>query len=139
MIKRLTDAISLALSERFPDSHIYTEEVEQGLELPAFLIVPELPTHEQFMDKRYFQRYPFKVHYFPEKEGFREEVAKVFSNLYDCLEWVKDLEGQPYTGRRMQSFETEHALVFEVTYSMFVDRITQDQKMESLENNLETE
>lgn len=121
MINDIIDGISLALSKEFPETEIYTENVEQGLNEPCFLITLVKPENDHFINNKYKQKHLFSVQYFP--EGGRNEINEVLGRLYFVLEEVTDLEGKTFRGSKMNADPVDNVLHFFVHYDFFTHKV----------------
>lgn len=60
MVNKIVDGIVQAISAAYGEEYeIYTENVEQGLTEPCFLIECINPSFEQFLGRRYHEKVPF--------------------------------------------------------------------------------
>lgn len=134
MINNIIDAISLALSEEFPEKDIYTENVEQGLTEPCFLITTIKPDNKHFFNNRYKRNNLFSIQYFP--EGGRSEINNILERLYLVLEEVTDMSGESFRGSNMNAEPTNDVLHFFINYNFFAHRVeTITDPMEDLQIN----
>lgn len=132
MINDIIDAISLALSKEFPESEIYTENIEQGLTEPCFLITLIKPENNHFINNKYKQTHLFSVQYFP-KDG-RSEINGVLERLYFTLEQVTDLTGKTFRGSKMKAEPVDKVLHFFIHYDFIVHKVELiGEQMESVE------
>ncbi|MFL2104133.1 DUF6838 family protein [Mycobacteroides abscessus] len=132
MINNIIDGISLALSKEFPESEIYTENVEQGLNEPCFLITLVKPENEQFINNKYKQKHLFLIQYFP--KGGRNEINEVLGRLNFVLEEVTDLNEKSFRGSKMNAEPVDNVLHFFVHYDFFTHKVEiMGDPMESIE------
>lgn len=137
MINHIIDAISLKLSKTFIGSEIYTDNPEQGLDEPCFLITVVNPKSTHFLNNRYRRTNLFVIQYFP--ENGRNEINAVLEQLYLALEHVTDLEGETYRGSEMKAETNDNVLHFFIHYDGFVDKIEeQGDLMEDITINNQT-
>ena len=110
----------MALKTEYPTAEIYTEEIKQGLQTPAFFIQYLEPTHRLFRGHRYFRTCPMCIQYFPATSEYRMECADVAENLSMALDvlTLPDSEGK-MRGADMSSTVTDGVLSFFVTFSYF--------------------
>ena len=113
----ILDGITLALRKAFPESHIESDTVQQGLRPPAFIVllinaeVLDYPTQRQ-------KRLPrFDVLYFP-KAG-REECYRVADTLCEELKLIDLPGGDKLRGTDMSFEITAGVLHFLVSYNHF--------------------
>lgn len=90
MINLITDGISIAISEEFGEDYtIYTEPIEQDLKEPCFFIQCLKPSVELYRGRRYLNRNPYMIQYFPKGSDTYAECMEVFERLSDALEIIK--------------------------------------------------
>lgn len=120
-IQNIVDGICKALSDAFGDGYeIYTENVQQNLTEPCFLVKLVKPTQNQFFGKRYYRTQLFCIHYFPKsKDEPDAECFEVQDKLNDCLEYIT-VDGDLIRGTQMNSDITDDVLSFMVNYDMYV-------------------
>ena len=131
-IKELIDAIAEALFQEFGSSYeIYTENVEQGLQEPCFMIRCLNQTKNLHLDIRYKRTNQFVIQYIPSTSEANEECASVLERLFDCLEYVT-LSSKPVQGTNMNGEITDGILNFTVNYDGFVLKGRSEINMEVL-------
>jgi hypothetical protein len=115
---------------------IYTDDIEQGLDVPCFLVTDLTSTDEHIVMNRHKRSYHFMVQYFPEKQDYRTECENVNDRLFECLEYITAAD-YPVLGTDMSGNVTDGVLNFEVTYEMQVFRIkrTDEELMENIDVN----
>jgi hypothetical protein len=115
---------------------IYTDNIEQGLDVPCFLVTDLTSTDEHIVMNRHRRSYPFMVQYFPKSQDYRMECADVNDKLFDCLEYITVAE-HPAMGTDMSGNVTDGVLNFEITYEMQVFKIkrTDEEPMENIDIN----
>ena len=132
-IKELIDAIAEALFQEFgSDYEIYTENVEQGLTEPCFLIRCLNPTKNRHLGLRYKRTNQFSIQYIPSTEETNEECASVLERLFECLEDVH-LSRKPIHGADLHGEITDGILNFTVNYDGFVLKTEDSDPMKDLE------
>lgn len=119
--------MSQALYEEFGDSYsIYTEEIEQGLDNPCFLITNVVHTHDAKLSNRYKDNNSFMVQYFPESDtDYLGEINNVVSSLEDVLEWIT-VDSSKVHGLNMTSNVVDRVLNFQVDYNVRLHKTTQE-------------
>ena len=89
MVSRFLNAITEALHAEFGnDYEIYTEDIEQGLTPPCFLVDLVTATREKQGASWYMYSMVFSIQYFPSGDNERKEIHNVLSRLDDCLEVI---------------------------------------------------
>lgn len=140
MIRQLTEGIAKALYAEFGDAcTIYTESIEQDLEVPCFLITCVRPKQELFLGRRYLREQLFLIQYFPKSRAEpRQECMEVQDRLYDALEYISDGEQLRY-GTGMEGEVTDDLLHFEVQYNFFTIKAEEEEGplMETLAQEME--
>lgn len=132
MINKLTDGIVAAIHEEFGDEYeIYTENVEQGLTEPCFLITLANASMEQQLKDRYQLENLFLVQYFPASREVRNECMSVQMRLYQALEYI-EAEGLK-CGTEMEGEIVDDVLQFQVQYKLLLRKQEAMEVMEVLE------
>lgn len=131
-VKNIIDAIAEALFNEFGSGYeIYTEDVEQGLTEPCFLIRCLNPTKNLFLGLLYKRTNQFSIQYFPATTEAYDECVSVLERLFECLEQVK-LSGKPVRGTDMNGQITDDVLTFIVNYDGFVLKTEEHDIMEDV-------
>ena len=130
MINEVIDAIILALDAEFGDDyHFYTENIEQNLEEPCFLVSCISPTIKAYPSKRYLRNNQFSVQYFPKNADSMEECNAVSERLFWCLECI-GAEESYLRGTSMHAEQSDGVLNFFVNYDFFVRSVEEKAAME---------
>ena len=139
MIEEIIAGISSKIYETFGDEYeIYVDRMAQNVKEPCFLISPM--THYQqnklsnSSHSRYYREYPFCVFFFPKRNGEQYTTNQVVAEkLYECLEYIETDIGK-LRGKKMRySIEDKDLLNFIVTYGLFVYKVDELPRMETLE------
>lgn len=125
------DAITRTLREAYPKSHIYAEEVTQGLKDCDFIVVLVTSAQKQITGERYARTPVFDVIYFPRKG--KTECYDVGGELWQILETIKLASGDLIRGTDMSFEVIDGVLHFRVKYMHVVRYIGEETKMEALE------
>ena len=132
-IKELIDAIAKALFQEFgSDYEIYTEQVEQGLTEPCFMIRCLNPTKNLFLGRCYKRTNQFAIQYIPSTVDAVEECHSALERLFVCLENVI-LSDKPIHGKELNGEITDGILTFTVNYDGFELKDEEQYIMEDLE------
>ncbi len=120
-LNKIIDGICEALHGEFGDGYeIYTEDVQQNLTEPCFIVVLVKPSTKQFLGKRYYRTNLFCIHYFPQSQtDAKAECIDVLERLMDCLEYIT-VDGDMTRGTGMNGEMDDGVLSFFVNYNMFV-------------------
>jgi hypothetical protein len=112
---------------------VYTDNIEQGIDVPCFLVTDLSSTDEHIVMNRHSRSYPYMIQYFPEKQEYRMECADVKDRLFDCLEYIT-VAGYPAMGTDMSGEITDGVLNFEATYTLQAFRTrAREETMEDIE------
>lgn len=137
MLDDIVNGISIKLNDTFGDDYeIYSENVEQGLNEPCFFIKPLKASNKPFLGKRKQRTYPFDIAYFP-KEG-NEEMMQASDKMLDCLEYITLVNGDVLRGSSLESEIVDGVLHVSVKYNVFLNDISRDEPMETVESKLGT-
>lgn len=129
MVNKIVDGIVQAISAAYREEcEIYTENVEQGLTEPCFLIECINPSFGQFLGRRYQEKVPFCIHYFPKGPEKAAECNAVISALTECLEYIT-VDGDMVRGTGMHAERDGDVMHFIVDYDMFLIRPDNKEKM----------
>lgn len=136
MLEEILIGITQALDAEFDsEMNVYTDDIEQGLKPPCFLVTDLVSTEEQVLGNRYDRSYPFMIQYFPKEKKYRIECDRVKDRLFNCLEYIA-VGGDKTRGTEM-SGRIDNAngiLNFEVTYNVQVMKTRKDEETEVMEN-----
>lgn len=126
MISEVLDGICLAIHKNFADCDIYTENVEQGLREPCFLITAISPKYKPYIGNRYLFTMSVGVQYFPKSDNEkRQECNKVTEELIEILDIIEILGDKT----RMKEFDSSYqdeVLTFIADFSIFCYKIDED-------------
>lgn len=126
----ILDGITLALRTAFPDSHIESNAIKQGLRPPAFIVLLVSAEVDAYPSQRQKRLPRFDVLYFP-KVG-NEECYDVADTLCQLL-WLIDLPGGDKLRSTDMSFEvSDGVLHFLVSYNHFTHKQVEDVEMGTL-------
>lgn len=124
MINKLIDAISIKLHQTFGDTNkYYSESIEQGFDEPCFFIKLITSTQNRENKTRYFKGQKFDIHYFPRESDKNNEMFEVIEKLNDALEYVTDIDGNIYTGSKINHEIIDGVLHFFVNFDFRVYKI----------------
>lgn len=120
-LENIKNAVSQKLDDLFGDEYsIYTEEVKQGLNPPAFFIQFIEPTKRQVLDNRYFRTHPLDIVFFPVENGTElKQCENVSETLFDGMEYIT-VDGDICRGSKMHYEIVDKVLHFFVQYNMSV-------------------
>lgn len=122
MLNSIIGGIAQKIHETFGDEYrIYSEDVEQDLRDPCFVIVNLLNTTTKLLPPRYFRSYNFDVHYFPKSERTtKRECNEVSEKLKIALEYINVIDNC-VRGVKMTDEIVDDVLHFKVSYDLFVE------------------
>lgn len=134
MINKILIGMSQALYVEFGENYnIYTESIEQGLDVPCFLITNIVHTHNAKLCNRYQDNNSFMVQYFPlSNTDALYEIHDVVSRLENVLEWIS-VDTSKVRGTNMESKVDNGVLNFQVDYNVrSVKRTEEEERMNNL-------
>ncbi len=126
----ILDGITLALRAEFPDSHIESNAIEQGLNEPAFIVLLVNAEVQEYPAQRKKRLPRFDVLYFA--EGGNEECYGVADTLLEILQVIDLPGGDKLRGTDMSFEVSEGVLHFLVSYRHFTYKENDEVKMETL-------
>ncbi|WP_330576567.1 phage tail terminator family protein [Defluviitalea raffinosedens] len=136
-LENIKNAVSQKLNALFGDSYkIYTEEIKQGLDPPAFFIQFLEPAQKQVLNNRYYRTYPLDIIFFPVENGSEisqcESVAEI---LFDGMEYIT-VDDSLCRGTKMHYEIVDKVLHFFVQFNMHVLKSkSSDEYMKNLKYN----
>lgn len=123
MLIDMIDGIGRALGCEYAGRPVYTDEPEQGLSPPYFLIVNLMNAEAHNFGDRYRREYSFDIHYFPEDAAKpAREAAAAGEALFLALEYIT-VNGSLIRGTDMQHQLIDGVLHFFVKYSVFIRKL----------------
>ncbi len=131
--QKILDGITLALHEQWPESHIYCDEVEQGLVPGDFNVILITSSQRQLVGGRYRRIPLFDVLYYPKKG--REECYEIADALSLLLNLISLPEGDLLRGTGIDFEVVDGVLHFYVRYNHVIYRGEKGEIMETLEIN----
>lgn len=126
----MLDGLVKRIRECFPESKIFTENIEQGLSPPCFSVICEQPVFKRFMGKRFFRSFDFCIYYYPESDDFFSEINSVSELLIPNLELI-EADGDLIRGSKFSTKTVDDVMVICATYETFV---YDDEKAPMMEN-----
>lgn len=134
MTKEIAQAISNALMKTFGETYkIYTEEVQQGSEVPCFYIACLSQSQENTMRRKYHRKQQFKVRYSPSTANKNGEIYEVVDQLYEVLEYIS-LSSDLLKGTNMTAEISNGELNFLINYDMhLLNVVPTEESMETLD------
>lgn len=134
MINDIINAIAIKLNGAFGDNYtIYTEQVEQGFEAPAFLILFLNLEQVQQIGKRWRIDTLFNVQYFS-AEGRTDASSKTL-DIQQALKVVTLLNGNVMRGTGANSEIIDGNAHNFIRFNFFLQEVEVQDFMESLEQN----
>ena len=89
MLNEIIKGISMALNAAFGDEYkIYQNDVEQGLTEPCFFIAVLKPEITPMLGRRFIQRNPFDIQYFPTFPGNNAEMITAAGTMVEALNFI---------------------------------------------------
>lgn len=133
----LIEGIVLKIREQFPQDQyqIYTEQVEQGLQVPCFFVLMNQSEIKRQVGKRFLERYLITVQFFPEDSPIIEKnqaALQVSQKLLDLLEVVPLGDGS-VRGRNLKADFLQDRLQIFAQYQFYTIEVPpQEEYMENL-------
>jgi hypothetical protein len=118
------DGLSVALYDAFPSCKIYSEQIEQGLEEPCFLITVISSLEKQLLKDRVQRDIQFDVLYFTKNDN--AERQSVASDLYQLFKFVPLLDGSLIKGWNLSHDIVDGVLHFRVTFKPILRPVPED-------------
>lgn len=120
MLNKIVDGIIQQILLEFGNEYrVYTENVEQGLVTPCFLLTSLNSIHNAELGSRYNKTHPFSVQYFPVGAEPKAECHGVYDRLSECLEYISTDEGLLRYGELSGQIEDD-VLTVTVSYKVLV-------------------
>ena len=148
MINKIINAISNAIYKefctnpmltpnKFTDYEIYTEQVDQDLKEPCFLIQHVESSLKPIITPRYYFKNTFDILYFSDQISKSEDFNTRSFKLYSVLEFVKTEDNDKLHGTNMNHKIIDDVLHFYVDYNLILRRedVIIDGKMENIKIN----
>lgn len=134
MVGDIIKAISKTLSQAFGQGYeiYFSQDVQQGLKEPCFIITLVGSSRTKRIAQRYYQANTFAVHYFPSIKGGNTEMMGTAAQLYEALEVIPLLGGESVRGTAMNYSISDGVLYFLVDYNVFLKSEIEFEEMEDL-------
>lgn len=117
MINDIVIGIAQALNGVFGDDYeIYSQEVEQGLKEPCFLILLVDSSNERIIGSRFKRKQPFNILYFSKDDETTNDMYSVGERMNDALEFISFRDGK-LMGTEMSFKVIDGVLNFLVDYN----------------------
>lgn len=127
----ILDGITLALHKQYPESHIFSDEVTQGLTEGDFIVVLVNASQVQSSTgKQYRQRALYDILYFPKKG--KPEAYAVGDRLLTLLEVLDLSNGRKVRGQGLTYKFVDGVLHFNAAYSHNIQIQDEQTNMEQL-------
>lgn len=140
MLNKIIKGIALKLNGIFGDDYtIYTEEIQQGLQVPCFLISHISSQSSELLFDRYYRSNMFDIQYFPKDENSRCEIEQAAEKLYAGLNHITLADGTIKNGISMNHEIEDGVLHFFVNYNNITARKgPQTEQMENIDFSIGT-
>lgn len=124
----------MALNTAFGDGYeIFQNNVEQGLKEPCFFISILKPEIIPMLGRRFIQRNPFDIQYFPTSPGNNAEMITAAETMIGALDFITLPGGDLLHGTSVNYEVVDNVLHFFVNYNLPVLKSTEQTYMETLE------
>lgn len=139
MLNEIIKGISMALNTAFGDGYeIFQNNVEQGLKEPCFFIAVLKPEITPMLGRRFIQRNPFDIQYFPTSPGNNAEMITVAGTMVEALDFISLPNGDQLYGTSVNYEIVDNVLHFFVNYNLPMIRPAEETYMETLETEVGT-
>ncbi len=129
----------MALNTAFGDGYeIFQNNVEQGLKEPCFFISILKPEIIPMLGRRFIQRNPFDIQYFPTSPGNNAEMITAAETMIGALDFITLPGGDLLHGTSVNYEVVDNVLHFFVNYNLPVLKSTEQTYMETLETEVGT-
>lgn len=129
----------MALNTAFGDGYeIFQNNVEQGLKEPCFFISILKPEIIPMLGRRFIQRNPFDIQYFPTSPGNNAEMITAAETMIGALDFITLPGGDLLHGTSVNYEVVDNVLHFFVNYNLPVLKHTEQTYMETLETEVGT-
>lgn len=120
MIGKLTNGIVKSLSQAFDGYSIYTEDVEQGLDPPCFLVLLNDSNFVRFRGDVFYLEADYTVHFFPGSPEPRRECGAVATDLQMALSTIALGRDELIDASEVQVNIDSDFMVVDVVYSRYL-------------------
>lgn len=132
MINDIVIGIAQALNGVFGDDYeIYSQEVEQGLKEPCFLILLVDSSNERIIGSRFKRKQPFNILYFSKDDETTNDMYSVGERMNDALEFISFRDGK-LMGTEMSFKVIDGVLNFLVDYNFTTIKQIDEEYMKEL-------
>ena len=139
MLNEIIKGISMALNTAFGDGYeIFRNNIEQGLKEPCFFISILKPEIIPMLGRRFIQRNPFDIQYFPTSPGNNAEMITAAETMIGALDFITLPGGDLLHGTSVNYEVVDNVLHFFVNYNLPVLKSTEQTYMETLETEVGT-
>ena len=139
MLNEIIKGISMALNTAFGDGYeIFQNNIEQGLKEPCFFISILKPEIIPMLGRRFIQRNPFDIQYFPTSPGNNAEMITAAETMIGALDFITLPGGDLLHGTSVNYEVVDNVLHFFVNYNLPVLKSTEQTYMETLETEVGT-
>lgn len=118
MVNDIVFGIAKTLDSNFADVPIYTDNVEQGLEMPCFFIMPITSDESPLLNIRAMRHVAFDIHYL--SNSGRVQLENIASQLYGIFRKVKINDKTSLAGLNLNHQIIDDTLHFFVEFKFTV-------------------
>lgn len=135
MVNNIVFGIAKTLDKNFADVPIYTDNVEQGLSMPCFFVMPITASEDPLLNVRAMRHVAFDIHYL--SNSGRLHLEDVASQLYGIFREVEIDDKTLLAGRNLNHQIIDGTLHFfvEFKYTVWYER-EEAAMQETLEQDL---
>ena len=140
MVQKILNAVTKQIDTTFGYERIFTDEVEQGVELPYAFVTVEPSPRLKLAGDRYSETTTVSViiEIADDGDSFKfDELRSIGSQLQDVLEYITLSDGDKLRGENSHIVIQEGYIDFTIDYSYFIRKIKEaDEKMLTATTNV---
>ena len=133
MLNEIIKGVSMKLNAAFGSRYkFYQNDVKQGFKPPCFFLAVFNPELTPLIGRRYVNRNPLDIRYFPQDGADNKELFAVALELTEALEFIALPGGELVHGTGMNYEVADGVLHFFVNYNLTLIKPADNTPMETL-------
>ncbi len=133
MLNEIIKGVSMKLNAAFGSRYkFYQNDVKQGFKPPCFFLAVLNPELTPLIGRRYVNRNPLDIRYFPQDGADNKELFAVALELTEALEFIALPGGELVHGTGMNYEVADGVLHFFVNYNLTLIKPADNTPMETL-------
>lgn len=133
MLNEIIKGVSMKLNAAFGSRYkFYQNDVKQGFKPPCFFLAVLNPELTSLIGRRYVNRNPLDIRYFPQDGADNKELFAVALELTEVLEFIALPGGELVHGTGMNYEVADGVLHFFVNYNLTLIKPADNTPMETL-------